>query len=283
MDKKRKGEIIGASGALLVHLVVLALLLWITIAVTPHDEEAGGVPVMLGNVDAAKGMFDPATMVDVDILPQEASVPAPQPQEVSEQDMITQTEEETVTIKPKTETKKPEVKKPVEATKPSKTALEQAAEDRRLAEEKAERERQAAAAAVSKGVSGAFGKGSQMGTSRGTAESGTGVQGVPTGNSSSGAMSGTGGYGTFNLGGRSLGEGGLPRPAYNVQEEGTVVVAITVNPAGHVIATSIDRRTNTVNSVLRKAAEDAAKKARFNEVEGVNNQTGTITYNFKLR
>ncbi len=283
MDKQRKGEIVGALGALLVHLVVLALLFLITIAVTPPDDEAGGVPVMLGHVDAAKGMYDPASMVDVDILPEEPSAAEPASQEAPEQEMITQAEEETMTIQPKAETKKPEVKKPAEVKKPEKTEAEKAAEAKRLADEKAERERKAAAEAVAKGVSGAFGKGTQMGASRGTAESGTGVQGVPTGNSSTGAMSGVGGYGTFNLGGRSLGEGGLPRPAYSVQEEGTVVVAITVNPAGQVIATSIDRRTNTVNATLRKAAEDAARKARFNEVDGVNNQTGTITYNFKLK
>jgi len=50
-----------------------------------------------------------------------------------------------------------------------------------------------------------------------------------------------------------------------------------------VINTSINRLTNTVNPALRKAAEDAAKKARFNAVDGVNNQTGTITYYFNLR
>jgi TonB family protein len=118
--------------------------------------------------------------------------------------------------------------------------------------------------------------------SKGTTE-GTGIQGSPTGNAPEGASSGTGGYGTFDLGGRSIGQGGLPRPAYNVQDEGIVVVSITVNPAGHVIATSIDRKTNTINSALRKAAEDAAKKARFNAVSGLNNQTGTITYYFKLK
>ena len=74
-----------------------------------------------------------------------------------------------------------------------------------------------------------------------------------------------------------------PRPVYNVQDEGRVVVTITVNPAGHVIATSINRQTNTVNPALRKAAEDAAKKARFNAVSGLNNQTGTITYYFNLK
>jgi hypothetical protein len=34
---------------------------------------------------------------------------------------------------------------------------------------------------------------------------------------------------------------------------------------------------------LRKAAEDAAKKARFNAVSSLNNQTGTITYYFNLK
>ena len=145
------------------------------------------------------------------------------------------------------------------------------------------RERKAAAEAASKRVAGAFGKGSQMGGSKGSATSGEGVEGSKDGNSSTGAKSGVGGYGTFNLGGRSIGEGGLPRPVYNVQEEGRVVVSITVNPAGHAIPSSINRLTNTVNSTLRKAAEDAAKKARFNAVNGVNNQTGTITYYFNLK
>ena len=40
---------------------------------------------------------------------------------------------------------------------------------------------------------------------------------------------------------------------------------------------------NTVNPTLRKAAEEAARKARFNKVDGVNNQSGTITYYFKLK
>ena len=137
--------------------------------------------------------------------------------------------------------------------------------------------------AARKRVSGAFGKGAQMTGNKGTAASGTGTEGSKEGNSSTGAKTGTGGYGTFDLGGRSLGTGSLPKPAYNVQEEGRVVVNITVNPAGQVVSTSISPQTNTVNSALRKAAEDAAKKARFNTIDGVNNQTGTITYYFNLR
>ena len=89
--------------------------------------------------------------------------------------------------------------------------------------------------------------------------------------------------GTFDLNGRSISGEGLPIPVNTVQAEGRVVVTITVNPAGQVIATSINLRTNTSNPALRKAAEDAAKRARFNNIDAIDNQTGTITYYFKLR
>ena len=279
MDGKKKGEYIGMLGALLVHVAIIALLILVSFTL-PNKQDEGGVPVMMGDVDASLGNYDPSTMVDVDVLPPEDVPEVVESQETVEQEMITQTEEETVVIKPKVEPKK---EKPEVVKKPEKTAAEKAAEAKKLAEEKAERERKAAAEAAAKRVSGAFGKGAQMDGSKGTANSGTGVEGSKDGDSSSGAKTGAGGYGTFDLGGRSIGEGGLPRPVYNVQEEGRVVVSITVNPAGHVIATSINRQTNTVNTALRKAAEDAAKRARFNAVEGVNNQTGTITYYFNLR
>ena len=263
MDRRKKGEYIGALGALLVHVAVIALLILVSFTVPQPDEDAGGVPVMMGNVDAASGFDDPS-LVDVDIMDEDAAAPAETAPELpSEQDLLTQTEE------------------PVK--KPEKTEAEKAAEAKRLAEEKAERERKAAEEAARKRVSGAFGKGAQMTGNKGTAASGTGTEGSKEGNSSTGAKTGTGGYGTFDLGGRSLGTGSLPKPVYNVQEEGRVVVNITVNPAGQVVSTSISPQTNTVNSALRKAAEDAAKKARFNTIDGVNNQTGTITYYFNLR
>lgn len=290
MDRRKKGEYIGALGALLVHVAVIALLILVSFTVPQPDEDAGGVPVMMGNVESARGFDDPS-LVDVDVLDEDAAAPAETAPELpSEQDLLTQTEEETVTLKPKTEEPKKETVKPKEVTKPKepvkkpeKTEAEKAAEAKRLAEEKAERERKASEEAARKRVSGAFGKGAQMEGNKGTSASGTGTEGSKEGNSSTGAKTGTGGYGTFDLGGRSLGTGSLPKPAYNVQEEGRVVVNITVNPAGQVISTGINPQTNTVSSALRKAAEDAAKKARFNTVEGVTNQTGTITYYFNLR
>lgn len=283
MDRRKKSEYIGALGKLLVHMAVIALLLLIGFTVPPQDEEMGGVPVMLGNIEEASGLDDPS-LVDVDLLPKE-SVNAPDEGRTlpSEEDLLTQTEEETVALKPKPTKNKETVKPKEPAKKPEKTEAEKAAEAKRMAEEKAERERKAAEEQARKKVAGAFGKGAQMEGNKGTSSQGSGTEGSKGGDSSVGSKTGSGGYGTFNLGGRSLGTGSLPKPVYNVQEEGRVVVNITVNPAGQVIATGINPQTNTVSSALRKAAEDAAKKARFNEIDGMNNQTGTITYYFNLR
>ena len=290
----KKNKVTGLVGTLVLHAVLLVLLFLIAIS-KPKAQEEGGVPVMLGNMEMAQGNADPYTLTDVDILdepqlPTEVSAPEPVPTPPVESEMITQEDEPTVAV-PKKETPKPTPKKEAvkketpkkEPVKPKeKTEAEKRAEAERLAAEKKADEEKAAAEAAAKRIAGAFGKGTQMG-SKGNADSGNGIQGSPTGNAAEGQTTGVGGYGTFDLNGRSLGPGGLPRPVYNVQEEGRVVVTITVNPAGQVIQTSINKRTNTVNAALRKAAEDAARKARFNAVGGVNNQTGTITYYFKLK
>ena len=290
----KKHRITGLIGTLVLHVLVLVFLLLVAIS-KPKMQEEGGVPVMLGNMEVAQGNADPYTLTDVDVLdepqlPTETTVPEPVPETPVKSDMITQEDEPTIAV-PKKETPKPTPKtekvkkKPVqkEPVKPKeKTEAEKKAEAEKLAAEKKAAEQKAAAEAAAKKIAGAFGKGTQTG-SKGTGTTGGGIQGSPTGNSSEGQSSGVGGYGSWDLNGRSLGSGGLPRPVYNVQEEGRAVVTITVNPAGQVIHTSINKRTNTANAALRKAAEDAARKARFNAVTGVNNQTGTITYYFKLK
>ena len=47
-DRRKKGEFVGALGALLVHVAVIALLILVSFTVPQPDEDAGGVPVMLG-------------------------------------------------------------------------------------------------------------------------------------------------------------------------------------------------------------------------------------------
>ena len=290
----KENKITGLVGTIVLHAIVLILLLVLAIS-KPQAREEGGVPVMLGDMELAYGNADPYQLTEVDILnkpqlPVEEVLPEPAPESLEDVEMITQEDEPTVAV-PKKETPKPvvkteTVKKEVVKKEPEKpkekTEAEKRAETERLAAEKKAAEERAAAEAASKRIAGAFGKGTSLG-SKGTSVAGEGLQGMPTGNSSEGKSEGVGGYGTFDLNGRSLGTGGLPMPVYNVQDEGRVVVTITVNPAGQVIHTSINKRTNTANAALRKAAEDAARKARFNAVDGVNNQTGTITYYFKLK
>ena len=291
----KKNKITGLIGTAVLHILLLILLLVIAIR-RPQVQEEGGVPVMLGNTELSQGNADPYTLTDIDIM-NEPEAPAPdvsEPETVppveTKEEIITQTEEETVAVpkkepkkeKPKKETPKKDVPKKEPVKPKEKTEAEKRAEAEKAAAEKKAAAERAAAEAAAKKIAGAFGKGTQMGN-KGTGTTGFGLEGSPTGNSSEGKSSGVGGYGTFDLNGRSLGSGGLPMPVYNVQDEGRVVVTITVNPAGQVISTSINKRTNTVNASLRKAAEEAARKARFNQVDGVNNQTGTITYYFKLK
>lgn len=265
------------------HVLVVVMLLLLDMAM-PEKQEEGGVPVMMGDTDMAQGNGGQYTMTEVDVMPKpeqtvtSESVPAADVR----QPMITQQDEPSLEVKEEKPQEKKKTETAVKVT-PDKVneQKKELPKEKTEAEKRAEAEKAAAEAAANK-IAGAFGKGAQMG-SKGTAATGDGNEGRPDGNSQTGGMAGMGGYGTFDLNGRSLGQGGLPVPVYNVQEEGRVVVTIVVNPSGQVISTSINKRTNTVNPVLRKAAEDAARKARFNAVDGVDNQSGTITYYFRLR
>lgn len=278
MNEKKKAKYMGMLGVLLTVLLAALLLLLLGFEV-PRPQEEGGMPVMLGQVSEAGGWAD-MKLTEVDVQPAAPEAPVEPPVE-EPQELMTQESEESVAVKPAQ--KKPMEKKPTETKpKPVKTKEQIEAEARAKAEAEAEAKRKAAEEEARKKVTGAFGKGAQMGGQG--AATGKGQQGSVTGNATTGASQGEGGYGSFSLGGRSLGPGGLPRPVYDVPEEGRVVVTITVNPQGVVVSTSIDaRRTNTVNARLRRAAEDAARKARFNWVEGVNNQQGSITYYFNLK
>lgn len=267
---RKKGKYVGMLGALLVHVLVV-LLLFLVGFTLPEEQEEGGVPVMMGDVLEAGGEAAPA-LTEVDI--------APEPQQdlltdAYEQHLLTQEMEETVAMDSRLAQAEREAEHEAEERR-------KAEEERRKAEERAAQEQRQAEETARRRVTGAFGRGAEMGSQG--ASTGTGSQGSTQGNATTGAVTGTGGYGTFNLGGRSLAGGSLPVPAYSVQEEGCVVVDITVNPEGRVVATGINQRlTNTVNASLRKAAEDAARRARFNAVSGSDNQTGTITYYFRLK
>ena len=241
------------------HALVVLLLVLLKLH-TPVLEEESGIPVELGNVAQAQGHTESYQFTEVSSMksdvPNIENAPQTQPQPQVDEPLITQPDEPTVDM-------------------PTAEELE--------AQKRAEAERQAAERAAQQ-MASAFGKGFEMGSKgEATEQPEEGTQGTETGVSEAEKAVGIGVQGTFDLNGRSLSGEGLPRPINTVQAEGRVVVTITVNPVGEVIATSINLRTNTPDPQLRKAAEDAARRAKFNATDGVDNQTGTITYYFKLR
>ena len=254
-----KNQIQGIAVTLVVHLLVVLLLLMVRLS-APVPEEESGIPVMLGNALLAQGHTESYQYTEVSSVksdvPNVNNAPLTQPQPQVDEPLITQPDEPTVEMPTAEETE---------------------------AQKRAEAERQAAERAAQQ-MASAFGKGFEMGSKgEATEKADEGTQGTETGVAAADKAVGVGVQGTFDLNGRSISGSGLPIPVNTVQDEGRVVVNITVNPSGEVIATSINRRTNTVNPELRKAAENAAKRARFNNIEGVDNQSGTITYYFKLR
>lgn len=76
----------------------------------------------------------------------------------------------------------------------------------------------------------------------------------------------------------------IPKPEYNYQTEGKVVVEITVNKDGNVTnARPGVQGSTTADANLLEAAKKAALLARFDRKPGALDQKGTITYYFKLQ
>ncbi len=85
----------------------------------------------------------------------------------------------------------------------------------------------------------------------------------------------------YNLSGRSL-VGNLPKPDYNENSSGKVIIDVVVDERGRVTNATYRAQGSTTNSsVLVEAARAAALKARFSESDSFV-QGGTITYIFKM-
>ena len=116
----------------------------------------------------------------------------------------------------------------------------------------------------------------------GAAEGSEGFKaGEPDGNTKEGRTTGAA---NAHLSGRSV-VGSLPKPSYNAQLEGTVVVQVKVDQYGNVTeALPGVSGTTVTDKGLWNAARSAAMKAHFNtKADAPVIQTGTITYIFKLQ
>ena len=112
---------------------------------------------------------------------------------------------------------------------------------------------------------------------------GQGNQGKPDGNPNSSNYAGNGGgNGNYSLVGRSAVT--LPKPVYNSNQQGTVVIQIWVDQNGKVTRAEYQPKgSNTSDGKLVANAKAAALKARFNaDPNAVEEQKGTITYIFRM-
>lgn len=246
MEQQKKDKILALVTTIVLHIVVL-FVLWLTFLGKEPVGTGSGVLVQVGFVDESAGMFE--SNAD---RPEQTE--AERPRE-NEDELLTQTDEESIHIEKKEEKK-------------DKT-IQENKKDERIANQ----------------VKNAFGKGVSNDGSRGDSDEGSGTQGNPFGNSSTGEITGVGGYGGYNLGGRGL-VGSLPYPEYdNSNDAGIIAISITVDPQGKVISAIAtvngSKGTAFSNPKLRASAEAAARKSRFKRSTGSSNQTGVIIYIFK--
>ena len=255
MKESSKNRLFGICGTVIFHVTLILILILVTFSQPSIPDDGEGILVQVGLVSESQGTLDSSS----DIQSQEKNSPE---ETIDDNEIISQETEETIQITPPEEKKKDSEKEEQKPVQPK--------EDNRIKNQ----------------VANAFSKGKGSSNNYGSSSSGSGIQGSVNGNSSSGATSGSPGYGNYDLGGRGI-LGSLPRPGYdNSNDEGTIVVSITVNAAGKVIAASITKGSigsAASNSTLRQQAINAAKKAVFTKSNNTGNQSGTITYYFKQR
>lgn len=285
LSKERKQGLIFSA---LIHLVVAILIIFVTFRVKIPEPVEEGLLVNFGFDETGSGLFEPA--------PEPVSPPPP-PESAGEQGgeeaLLTQDFEEAVEVEKK-EPSPEELRRQAEARAAEiRRQLEAEAERKRIEQEEAEKrkkeEEQRRIDQANARARGAFSNAGNVGTSgqsQGVA-GGQGNQGVQSGTPDAPNYGPGGGMGTdgisFDLGGRKAQS--LYKPPYDLQEEGVVVVAITVDRSGRVTdATPGIKGSTTLAGDLLKLAKEAALKTRFepsNEAPII--QKGTITYVFRLK
>lgn len=311
----------GLIGTIVTHGIILALLLlfgFFTPLPLPGEE---GILVNFGDSENGLGAEEPAPGNTAPEKNQEethapATVAPPKPQKqvapaTLKEELVTQNMEKTVAL-PSTKKKKVVEKKPEPDPEKEKILREQKrqeeldrkqkAEEERIRQaeierkKKEEEQRLAIAAAeqrkaseinnMAKNAFGGAGKGAEgsKSTSQGVTYSG-GNQGSTQGTVGAPKYGPGGGIGngvSFSLGGRNALS--LPKPYYPGNEEGVVVVQVTVNQNGAVTKAEPGfKGSNTADPELISAAKKAALQAKFNvDKNAPAFQVGTITYRFVL-
>lgn len=321
-DKNNKNKLSSLLGTLLFHALLLAILSFTIMTAEEIEEE--GLLVNYGDSMTGSGEVEPAPS-QAQPQPETTPPPPPAPAAPSTpstpavadgQTEHTQDFEEAAALqeakrkadeeaKRKAEAKAREeaeakakaeaeaiAKAKAEAEAKAKAEAERIAKAKAEAEAKAKAEAEARAKAeaaekarkardaIRKGLNGdGIGKNASQGTDEGSDN-----QGNATDKNKPKTSIGDGSGNSYSLAGRNI-VGKLPKPVYTVQEEGKVIVAITVDRNGNVTNATVQSKGTTVqNRTLWNVAVQAAKKAKFNaDPTKPAIQSGTITYNFRLQ
>lgn len=266
--EKREGLI----GTILFHVILLVFFLIYGLTYTvPFPEE--GLLVNFGTTDMGSGEVQPDITGENDTPqpePVEEVVPTTSEAEPNEStpDVATQDVQDAIAV-PKTKT--PEE---IEAEKAAKKAAEEKAKKEKEQEEFKKKMAQ---------TSNAFNKpNSNSGGGEGP-DSEPGDKGQLDGSKEGGAYTGGGsGNGNYSLGDRAALT--KPKPPYECQEEGKVVVDIKVDRNGVVKYAAVGKGTTNFEKCLTDKAIEAAYKTKWQAKDGAPiQQKGKITYHFILK
>lgn len=276
---EKKDKIRATIGAILFHLLLLLALFLLGLSTPLPLPEEEGVEVNLGFSDVGSGHQQRS-------LPKEEVSPPPpikaqdapsQPDEdmVEEESDDAPAIQEKLTEKPKIE-KAEEPKEKVEEVV-EKEIVEEVKETPKEVEPEPEPEPVVDPRLLYKG------KQNNSGDSSEGPDSEAGDKGKETGDPNSTGYDGLGGQGngiSFSLGDRKAKS--LPKPQYNSDDQGKVVVSIWVNKMGQVTRAEIMQKgTNVTDIQLRNLAKSAALKAKFTaDPDAAEIQKGSITYHF---
>jgi colicin import membrane protein len=282
--EKKQGIVV----TVLIHLLLVLFLMLASFKIRPTMpvEVEEGLLVNFGFDETGQGLFEPAPVAEALPSPPAAG------ETVEDDAILTQEFEEAPEVKKK-EPSAEELKRLEEArTAEAKRRQEAEAEKRRIDAENAEKKRledeQRRREQINDRTRNALGNAGNVGNS-GASEGvagGAGNQGVETGSIDSRNYGPGGGIGngvpSYRLGDRRMQS--LPKPRYDNQTDGVVVVEISVDRKGIVTkAVAGVKGSTTLDEYLLKQAHDAAMKARFDSNDNAPLlQKGTITYNFKL-
>ena len=287
----------GIAGTLIFHLGLVILFIFSGLITPLPLPEEDGILINFGTSPEGEGLIEPSATLQTQAIEQQEPVPSETAiQSVeSEEKILTQDIEEAPDVESKALEEEREREEELEKQRLEKIERERLEEIEKQRQEELERQRiieeQKRIQEINDRTRNALSNDRNNADNAATGEgetTGQGNQGSETGsvnsdNHSSG-ISGLGDNGIrYNLTGRT--PQSLPKPEYNVQAEGIVVVEVTVNQNGNVTKATAGVRGSTIlDNNLLKAAQKAALAAKFDrKPSAAEFQKGTITYHFLLQ